>query len=90
MREGEGVRVLEGGLGERGEGEADRRTGEDLVPGRGDEHAGQVLLYVLAAVDRQFAVGEVQTVHRLAQAHREFVADRVHPQSCPAAADPAR
>lgn len=35
------VAVLEGGLGQRGEGEADRRTAEDLMPGRGDEHAGQ-------------------------------------------------
>jgi hypothetical protein len=88
-REGEGVRVLEGGVGERGEGEADRRAGEDLVPGRGDEHAGQVLLFVLAAVDREVPVVEVEAPHRLGQAHRELVADGAHPQARPAAADRA-
>lgn len=88
--EGEGARVLDGRLGERGEGEPIGVAGEDLVPGRGDEHAGQVLLFVLASIEGQFAVGEVQTVHRLGEAHRELVADRAHPQPCPAAADPAR
>ncbi|MFD7054859.1 DUF6431 domain-containing protein [Streptomyces mirabilis] len=86
-REREGGGVLEGGLGERGVGEADRRTGEDLVPGRGDQHAGQVLLFVLAAVDGQFAVVEVQAVHGLRQAHRELVADGAHSQASATAAD---
>ncbi|MFD8725428.1 hypothetical protein ACFV2H_47700 [Streptomyces sp. NPDC059629] len=33
---------------------------------------------------------EVQAPHSLGQAYRELVADRAHPQTCPAAADPAR
>ncbi|MFJ4839303.1 hypothetical protein [Streptomyces sp. NPDC088746] len=81
--------VLEGGLGQRGEGEADRSTGEGLVPGCGDEHAGQVFLLVLAVVDRLVPVVEVRAAHRLCQADREFVSGGAHPKAGPAAADPA-
>ncbi|WP_187281716.1 hypothetical protein [Streptomyces sp. gb1(2016)] len=87
--ERESAGVLEGGLGQRGVGEADRRTGEDLVPGRGDEHAGQGLLLVLAVVDRLVPVVEVQAAHCLGQSHREFASGGPHPKAGSAAADPA-
>lgn len=81
--------VFEGGLGQWGEGEADRGAGEDLVPGRGDEHAGQILLFVLVVVDRLVPVVEVQAAHRLGQAHGEFVSGGAHPKAGAASADPA-
>lgn len=49
--EGEAAGILQGGSSEKGEGETDGSTGEDLVPGRGDEHAGQVFFLVLGAVE---------------------------------------
>ena len=66
-----------------------RCAGEDLVPGRRDEHARQVLLFVLATVDREVPVIEVEAPHCLGQAHRELVADGAHPQTRTAAADSA-
>ncbi|MFF3265344.1 hypothetical protein ACFYWO_40060, partial [Streptomyces sp. NPDC002932] len=89
-RERECAGVIEGGLGQRGEGEADRSADEYLEPGPCDEHAGQTLLFVLAVVDRLVPVVEVQAAHRLGQAHRELVSGGAHPKARAAAADPAR
>ncbi|MGW1848936.1 hypothetical protein [Streptomyces sp. NPDC001966] len=87
--EGGAAGVLQGGLGQRGEGEADGGAGQDLVPGRGDEHAGQVLFLVLGAVEGKVAVVEVEVLNRLGQAGGELVADRAHPQPLAVAAEPA-
>ncbi|MEU7206713.1 hypothetical protein [Streptomyces sp. NPDC045470] len=56
-------------------------AGEDLVPGRGEQHAGQLLFFVVSAAHRRLAVVEVQAVHGVGQARGEFIADGAHPQA---------
>ncbi|MGA5098344.1 hypothetical protein ACPCAC_13415 [Streptomyces lavendulocolor] len=60
-----------------------------MVPGRSDEHAGQVLFLVLGAVDGQVAVVEVKALDGLGQAYGELTADRAHPQAHAVTAEPA-